>query len=110
MIPTAVLQRREAEDSVNVAVIGAGSWGTALAQVAACNEHAVRLWARRNEVACGINELHRNPEYLKDAQLAESIVASSSLPNVISAADAIVVVVPSKFLRSTADLLQAANV
>ena len=105
-----MLLNREAEDNVNVAVIGAGSWGTALAQVAACNEHAVRLWARRDDLACGINEQHRNPDYLKDAQLSESIVASSSLPDVVEGADAIVVVVPSKFLRSTANLLQAANV
>ena len=105
-----MLLNREAEDNVNVAVIGAGSWGTALAQVAACNEHAVRLWARRDDVACGINEQHRNPDYLKDAQLSESIVASSSLPGVVDGADAIVVVVPSKFLRSTANLLQAADV
>ena len=105
-----MLLNREAEDNVNVAVIGAGSWGTALAQVAACNEHAVRLWARRDDVACGINEQHRNPDYLKDAQLSESIVASSSLPDVVEGADAIVVVVPSKFLRSTANLLQAVDV
>ena len=105
-----MLLNREAEDNVNVAVIGAGSWGTALAQVAACNEHAARLWARRDDVACGINEQHRNPDYLKDAQLSESIVASSSLPDVVEGADAIVVVVPSKFLRSTANLLQAVDV
>ena len=47
-----------------VAVIGAGSWGTALAMVAARNGHAVRLWARESEVAAGIQASRRNPYYL----------------------------------------------
>ena len=92
---------------MNVAVIGAGSWGTALAQVAARNGHAVWLWSRRAEVADAINGSHKNPDYLKDVQLSASIVASSSLAGVVDGVDAVVVVVPSKFLRLTADLLRA---
>ena len=91
---------------MNVAVVGAGSWGTALAQVAARNGHAVWLWARREEVARAINETRHNPDYLTDAELSRSIVASSSLANVVNGVDAVVVTVPSKYMRQTAELLQ----
>ena len=94
---------------MNVAVIGAGSWGTALANVAAENGHDVRLWARREEVAQGINELHRNPEYLVDAQLNDGIWASSDLAEIIAGADAVVSVTPSKYVRSTAEALAHAG-
>lgn len=87
---------------MNVAVIGAGSWGTALAQVLASNGHDVRLWARRADVARGINEAHRNPDYLKDADLSARIVATSDMAEALSDAQAVVVVTPSKFTRSTA--------
>lgn len=87
---------------MNVAVIGAGSWGTALAQVLASNGHDVRLWARRADVVRGINEAHRNPDYLKDADLSARIVATSDMAEALSSAQAVVVVTPSKFTRSTA--------
>lgn len=90
---------------MNIAVIGAGSWGTALAQVAARNGHEVRLWARRDEVARSINETHRNPDYLKDAELSDAIVASSDLAEVVEGASAIIVVTPSKYMRTTAEQL-----
>ena len=95
---------------MNVAVIGAGSWGTALAQVAARNGHNVRLWARRDEVAAAINSTHHNPDYLKDAELLASVVASSDLGEVLDGASAVVVVVPSKYLRQTANQLRDAGI
>ena len=61
---------------MNVAVIGAGSWGTALAQVAATNGHSVALWARRAEVARAINDAHRNPDYLRDACYGEMLLSA----------------------------------
>ena len=54
-----------------VAIIGAGSWGTALAMIAARNRHQVKLWAREPEVALEINRAHTNPYYLKDFDLDE---------------------------------------
>ena len=47
---------------VNVAVMGAGSWGTTLAKVFADAGNDVRLWARRAELAQAINETHTNPD------------------------------------------------
>ena len=87
---------------MDVAVIGAGSWGTALAQVLAQNGHDVRLWARRDDVAHGINEAHRNPDYLTDAALSDRIVATCSMAQALDGARAVVVVTPSKYVRTTA--------
>ena len=70
-------------ESLRVAVIGAGSWGTALAQVAALNGHEVTLWARRPEVARGINEANRNPDYLSDATLSDRVRATCDVAEAI---------------------------
>ena len=87
---------------MNIAVIGAGSWGTALSQVLASNGHDVCLWARKDSVVEGVNERHRNPRYLTDAELSPRIVATTSTEQALSGADAIVVVTPSSIMRETA--------
>lgn len=91
---------------MNVAVIGAGSWGTALAQVAASNGHDVRLWARRAEISDGVNSAHRNPGYLSDAELSCRIHASTSMQEVVDGAQAVISVTPSKYVRTTAESLR----
>ena len=90
---------------MNVTVIGAGSWGTALAQVAATNGHDVMLWARRAEVARAINDAHRNPDYLRDATLSDRIRATDLAAEAIADAEAVISVTPSKYVRSTAEML-----
>ena len=82
-----------------VAVIGAGSWGTALALVAAHNSHQVMLWARQDEVAEAINRSHRNPFYLRDFELPENIHATSSLAEALAGAGFALIVVPSHAMR-----------
>ena len=91
---------------MKVAVIGAGSWGTALAQVAARNGNDVALWARRDEVARGINESHHNPDYLTSAELSPLVSASSDISAVIDGAGAVISVTPSKHVRTTAESLR----
>lgn len=90
---------------MRAAVIGAGSWGTALSQVLANNGHEVRLWARKQEVADAINETHRNPRYLSHATLSERIEATSSFAFALDGAEAVVVVTPSATMRETAESL-----
>lgn len=90
---------------MEIAVIGAGSWGTALAQVVANNGHDVRLWARRQEVVDGVNNDHRNPRYLVDAKLNESIRATLSYEEAVAGAQAVVVVTPSDLMRQVASAL-----
>ena len=65
---------------MRVAVIGAGSWGTALALVLAEAGHEVVLWARTPEVASAINEEHRNPRYLSDYRLPSAPPPSTRVP------------------------------
>jgi glycerol-3-phosphate dehydrogenase (NAD(P)+) len=86
-------------ESKHVAVIGAGSWGTALAMVAAHNKHHVRLWAREPEIAREINRARRNPFYLSDFVLPESIRATTSVEDAIDGADFALLVVPSHAMR-----------
>lgn len=87
---------------MRVAVIGAGSWGTALALVLAEAGHAVMLWARTPEVASAINEEHRNPRYLSDYRLPSAIRATSDYAEACAGAEAVVIVTPSAALRGVA--------
>ena len=87
---------------MKVAVIGAGSWGTALAQVVASKGNQVSLWARKDEVVFGINEHHRNPRYLSDVVLHNNITATTSHQEALDNAHACVIVMPSSTLRETA--------
>jgi glycerol-3-phosphate dehydrogenase (NAD(P)+) len=88
-----------ASEKKRIAVIGAGSWGTALAMVAAGNQHDVRLWAREAEVAEGIQTLHKNPYYLSDILLPENIRATTSLEEALAGTHFVLIVVPSHAMR-----------
>ena len=93
---------------MKIAVIGAGSWGTALAQVLAGNGHDVRLWARKQEVADRINAEHKNPRYLSDVALSERIAATASSEGALRDAQAAVIVTPSSIMRDVARALDGA--
>ncbi len=84
---------------MRVAVIGAGSWGTAVAHLAAAHG-SVRLWARREETAAGINESGRNQVYLPDLELSDSITATTDLEEALDRTEAIVMAVPSHGFRT----------
>jgi glycerol-3-phosphate dehydrogenase (NAD(P)+) len=89
-----------------VAVIGAGSWGTALALVAARNQLNVKLWAREPEVAFGINRTRRNPFYLSNFELPENIRATTAVEDAIEGAHFALLVVPSHAMREMAARLR----
>lgn len=88
--------------SKRVAIVGAGSWGTALALVAARNGHSINLWAREPEVAKSIQEHHRNPYYLAEFELPSAISATTSLDDALAGVDFCLVVVPSHVMREVA--------
>ncbi|MFC3882734.1 NAD(P)H-dependent glycerol-3-phosphate dehydrogenase [Bacillus songklensis] len=82
-----------------IAVLGAGSWGTALAFVLADNGHDVRIWGHRNEVVQEINERHTNSKYLPDVQLPDGIKGYGLLEEAIEGVEIIVLAVPTKAVR-----------
>lgn len=84
---------------VQVAVMGAGSWGTTVAKVFADAGNEVRLWARRDEVAGEINEQRTNSAYLGDIQLPEALTATPDAQTAITGAEIVVLGVPSQTLR-----------
>ncbi|HEX9106075.1 MAG TPA: NAD(P)H-dependent glycerol-3-phosphate dehydrogenase, partial [Longimicrobiales bacterium] len=82
-----------------VAVVGAGSWGTTLANLLAKKGSDVRLWAREPEVAAGVNGQRENPLYLPGFHLSERLQATTSLPDAVADADVVVSVSPAQFVR-----------
>lgn len=85
-----------------VAVIGAGSWGTAFAGLLGGKGVGVRLRARSEEVARGIQERRRNPRYLSDVELPESVHATTDLAEALEGAGVLVFATPSQAIRETA--------
>jgi glycerol-3-phosphate dehydrogenase (NAD(P)+) len=83
-----------------VAILGAGSWGTALAVHVARRGGDVRLWARDPALAEALSRTRRNPRYLSDVSLPDSICATSELDAAVSGADFVVVAVPTYAVRS----------
>jgi glycerol-3-phosphate dehydrogenase (NAD(P)+) len=85
-----------------VAVLGAGSWGTALAKVLADKGSFVELWARRPTLAEEINESHENAHYLPGTRLPGNLVATHDLATTLSDATMVVFVAPSHATREVA--------
>jgi glycerol-3-phosphate dehydrogenase (NAD(P)+) len=84
---------------VRVAVIGAGSWGTALAAHLARTGCDVRLWAREPEIVEGIRAERRNPLFLSDARLPDAVEVSGEVADSLAGARAVVFTVPVQFAR-----------
>lgn len=84
---------------MKIAVIGAGSFGTAIAWLLANQGHSVSLWARDERVVDGINAEHVNPRYLSDTLLPQTLSASSDRAVILKDAEAVVFVSPSAALR-----------
>ncbi len=87
-----------------VAVIGAGSWGTTLAHLAARNSETV-LWARDPALAAEIQVQHTNSRYLAGYELHPDLQSSSDLEGVVCRADVVVMGVPSHVFRGTLELV-----
>lgn len=81
-----------------IAVIGAGSWGTTLASLAARSVRTI-LWARRAELAAAINESGENPDYLPGHALTPGLGATADLETALEGAEAVVMGVPSHGFR-----------
>lgn len=85
----------------HITVLGAGAWGTALAQMAARTGASVTLWAFEDDVVDAINQHHTNPTYLNGYDLSPLMTATNNLANAVQQADLIIVTVPTQFIERT---------
>jgi len=83
---------------IRVAVIGAGSWGTTVAALAARNTPTT-IWSRRSELAEEIRTEHRNGDYLADYELPHALGATDDLEEAVRGCDVLVMAVPSQGFR-----------
>jgi len=83
-----------------IAVMGAGSWGTAFALVLADAGNEVRLWGRRRELCDAVNATHENTEYLPGITLPEAIWATSDPAEALADCEVVVLAMPSQQLRA----------
>jgi len=84
---------------MQIGLLGAGSWGTALATVLANNGHQVTMWSRREEQVKEINTEKTNRKYLPDITLPSSIFCTSNLREAIEGKKVILFVIPSHSIR-----------
>ena len=94
------------EHNSKVAVIGGGSWATAIVKILLNNLSPVYWWVRESEIEEGVKKKGRNPLYLSSALLDnKNIYISTDLKHIVSQVDTIVLVVPSAYLFSTLSVL-----
>lgn len=85
-----------------VTVIGAGSFGTALSIVLARAGNRAKLWARESEIAYGINNQHRNPAYISDVTLPDSVKCFTEIEQAVEDSELVVFATPSHAMREVA--------
>ncbi|MDR0899609.1 MAG: NAD(P)H-dependent glycerol-3-phosphate dehydrogenase [Lactobacillaceae bacterium] len=85
-----------------VAVLGGGSWGTALASTFAENDNEVILWSHNEDDVFNINTSHLNPRFLGSNKINQKVFATTDLEQAIDEAQVILFVVPTKAIRQVA--------
>lgn len=83
-----------------IGVLGAGSWGTTLADLLARKGYEVRIWAYEPEVVSAINTRHENPVFLPGAALHPALAARADAREVVAGADVVVSAAPSHAVRA----------
>lgn len=86
----------------SVGVIGAGAWGSGLAQAIARGGHKVQVWAMESDVVESINNEHENKRYLPGYPLSENLTASTDIEEVANGKEYLILASPSLFIASTA--------
>ena len=85
----------------SVAVLGSGSWGTALASLIARNGHATTIWGRDADQDASIRDRHENTRSLPGIPLPEALAATTDLAAAVAGADLVLVVTPSHAFTET---------
>lgn len=88
-----------------VAVLGAGSWGSVLANLLVDNGHEVELWSRDQDQVDRLNKDHVNPAYMKDFTYSSKLYATTNMKAAVKRADVILIVIPTKGIRQVAHKL-----
>ena len=89
--------------SKNISVLGGGSWGTVLANLAASNQHSVTLWMRDSSVIDEVNRNKRNSKYLPQLELEEGIKATDDI-STIENSELIIFCIPSDSFREVSEI------
>jgi len=92
--------------AVKIGVVGAGSWGTALADLLALKGFKVDLWVFEKEVKEQIEEYRENKVFLPGFQLSENLFPSNDIYKVVLNKDLVLIVVPSHIMRETAQQIR----
>ncbi len=85
---------------MKIGVIGAGSWGTALANVAAANGHDTTLWAYEPELVSGMTDTRINHLFLPDILLEERLHFTGNLTEAADGAELVLLVTPTQVMRT----------
>lgn len=93
-------------ETLRVAVLGAGSWGTTFAKILADGGSEVVLWARRPELAREINEVRRNSDYLPGINLPGTLTATDRVEQALDGAQQVFISIPSQSLRTNLPVFQ----
>lgn len=109
MTCTITTARKRATGSIchdRIAVIGGGAWGTALAMAAARAQRSVSIWVREAEVAERIRQTRENAVFLPGHRIPDSVAVETDLAAAVCDAQAVLLVVPSQYLRATCTALR----
>ena len=96
----------QAEPYNRIAIIGSGSWGTALATVARRAGRDVVIWGRDADTIDAIRTRNENPKYLPEVALPDGIEATTDMAEALAEADAVLIVTPSTTLRDICALMR----
>lgn len=96
-----------ADNSKNITVLGAGSWGTAMACVMARQGHTTTLWGRDDEVVSAINNRAENPKYLPNISLPKTLKATIDFDHAVVGAEIILIVTPAQSIGAISQILSA---
>lgn len=96
------LRQRKTRSRYRVAVIGGGSWATAIIKILSVNLEHLHWWVREPDIAEGVNQYGHNPRYLSSVFInPKDVKVSNDLRKTVAKADYVVIVTPSAFLHDT---------
>ena len=89
-----------------ICVLGAGSWGTALALVLASNDYNVSMWTLNKDQSKYINEYKENKDYLPGVVIPENINVTTDIQQAVEGSSIVVLGVPSQAIRSVCEKIK----